>query len=107
MKATNSRWDLILWDGTRSISPTVRVRKLSWTAPGEAMDGMTGLIPGFLDKSVCMNVLGESHGRRERQGGAFYTHSQYLRGSYLLMMSRLGVSNWQRPPIESLRGYAT
>lgn len=72
MKKTDSRWDLILWDGTRSISPAVRVRIVSWAAPDEVVDGMTGrLILGFLDKFVWMNVFGESHGRKEKQGEAF------------------------------------
>lgn len=48
------------------------------------------LIPGLFDEPIWMNVLGESHGRSEKRGGAFYINSLYLRGSYLLMMSTLG-----------------
>lgn len=75
-KRTDSRGDLILWDGTCSISPAVRMGIVPWLVAGETMDGMTRvLIPGFLDKFIWMNVLGEGHGKSEKQSGAFHTYS--------------------------------
>ena len=69
----DSRWDLVLWDRTCPISPTVRVRIVSRSVPYEVMKGMTGgLVPCLLDKSFGVNVLGESHGRREKEGGGSY-----------------------------------